>query len=496
MIRHTHFTLFTVTLLLLVALAKPSAATEQAGIADQSSATSLNPMAGNVSNARHEGAEKSHLAALFAERRKAVVAIEFFVQFEIERRSYLAIGVVIDDEGRIVMLDNAVPNWLPADRFKDFKVRPLGADMEGFDGEYLGQDYLTGHHYLRVEEAGRKELQSVRDFGWRTAQVGDALWGIGIMSKHWDYKPYLLSAKLSMTSLLPWNVGFLDAAVARPGALVFDQSGKFVGRAGNPATQDYTIFMMGDRFNVALQSNFESSVMLMAEPFFKFLERVPQEVSGDPRPWIGISGLQPIDRDVAVYLGLEDQGALVVSDVIEASPAQEAGLEGKDIIIELNREPLKKFRPDDVISRYFEHWIMQREIGQPFTMTVIREDDMQELTITPREEPLPLRKAQRQYFERLGLAIREFTLFDGIQRRIMQVSSDGVIAEFVKPNSPVNAADLQIGDWIQKIDDESVATYAEAAALLASIEEDQNCKDLVLLISRNNETKVLRVKLQ
>jgi serine protease Do len=440
--------------------------------------------------------EESELAAMFAERQKAVVAVEFFVQFEIERRAQMAIGVVFDDEGRIVMLENAVPNWLPADRFKDFKIRPLGQDIEGFTGEYLGQDYLTGHHFVQVEPAGRAALRSIRDFGWRTAEIGDALWGIGIMTKHWDYKPYLLGAQLSMTSQLPWEVGFTDRAVAHPGSVVFDAAGKFVGRAGGPSTDDYTFFMSGEQYNVGLQANRESSVLLMAEPFFKYLDRVPTEVSGDPRPWIGVSGLQPIDREVALYLGLENQGALVVSDVIAESPAQTAGLQGKDIIVALKGEPLHKFRPDFVVSRYFEQWLMKQAIGVPFTLTVIRGDEEKQLEITPSDEPLPLRKAQRAYFKRLGVAIREFTLFDGIHRRIMKVASDGVIAEFVKPNSPVNAAGLQTGDWIKKIDDQPIATYAEAEAMLQAIADDAARSDCVLLISRNNETKVLRVKLQ
>lgn len=435
------------------------------------------------------------LMELFKERQKSVVAIEFFVQLEIERQSYLAVGAVFDEEGRIVMLENSVPSWLPPERFKDFKVRPLGEDTEGYKGFYLGQDYLTGYHYLQVEEKARSQFKSITEFGHREGEIGEFLWGIGIMAKSWDYQPYFLSGRLSMVSQLPWEIGFADAALGRPGSVVFDENGQFVGWLGGSATKEYTIFMSGDRFNVALQTNRESTVFLMAEPFFKYVNRVPSNVEGDSRPWIGVSGLQPIDREVAKFLGLEEQGALVVSNVIEDSPAEQGGLEGKDIIVALGGERLKKFKPDFVLPRHFERWVMERNIGEAFSITVIRGEEEKELSITPTVEPLPLRKAQREYFEKLGVAIREFTLFDGISRRIMKTTSEGVISEFVKPNSPVNAADLQSGDWIKEIDGNKIETYEQAAEILAQIEKDTSRKDFVILISRNNETKVLRVKL-
>ena len=86
-------------------------------------------------------------------------------------------------------------------------------------------------------------------------------------------------------------------------------------------------------------------------------------------------------------------------------------------------------------------------------------------------------------------------MWDAIQRRVAQDDATGVIAHFVRPNSPVNTAGLRRGDWIMEIDGRTVLGYDDAVSLLSSIEADKTREDFVLLIDRNNETSVLRVRL-
>lgn len=432
----------------------------------------------------------------FAERVKSVAVVEFFVQLDIERQPQLAIGVVFDDEGRILLLENSVPSWIPPERFKDFKVKSLGENSDGYEAEYLGQDYLTGNHYIQMEEAARSAFTPVTRFGQGHPAVGERVWGIGLMNKNWDYKAYYLEGRLSMEHDLPWAVGFVDSAVAYPGSIAFNAAGEFVGWGLAPSSEEYTFFIGGDRYNGGLQSRRETKLFLMAEPFFKYLDRIPAKKEGDAKPWIGVTGMQPIDREVSKFLGLENQGALVLSDIIEGGPADEAGLKGKDIVVAVNGVRLKKFRPDFVINRHFENKIMLSGIAQEILITVVRGEEEVELTLVPREQPTPLKRAERQYFDKLGVTLREFTLFDAVSRRILKTTFEGVVADFVKPNSPVNAGDLQNGDWIKEIDGQAIISYEQSVQLLESIEADENRDDFVMLISRNNETKVIRVKLK
>jgi serine protease Do len=61
---------------------------------------------------------------------------------------------------------------------------------------------------------------------------------------------------------------------------------------------------------------------------------------------LGVS-LAPLTADVARELGVSsDQGGVVVTNVVEGGPAERAGMRRGDVILEVNRQPVKQ--PDDV----------------------------------------------------------------------------------------------------------------------------------------------------
>ena len=72
----------------------------------------------------------------------------------------------------------------------------------------------------------------------------------------------------------------------------------------------------------------------------------------------------------------------------------------------------------------------------------------------------------------------------------------GIVANYVKPNSPVATAGLRTDDWIQEIDGVEVKTFAAAVAELVAIEADRERGEFVMLAARGTETAVLRVKLK
>jgi serine protease Do len=112
------------------------------------------------------------------------------------------------------------------------------------------------------------------------------------------------------------------------------------------------------------------------------------------------------------------------------------------------------------------------------------------------EEPKLLREAERKYFDRLGFTAREFVYGDAIDRHVKIAETTGVVAHFVKPSSPAGVAGLRPDDWIKEIDGTEVKSFAAATAKLTEVEGDLARSEFVLLVSRNGETAVLRVKLK
>ncbi len=441
------------------------------------------------------GKQNPSFETLFEERVRSVVAIEFYVQREEDRQSRSAYGLVIDGEGRIVTLDGSAPAWLPPERLKDIKAYPLGEESDGYDAEYLGQDFHSGNHYFQMEEEAREHFTPITEFGQATPKAGALLWGIGVQDKDWNFLPYFAMGHLSVVVSLPQDVGFLNYESGAPGSALFDETGAFVGWIQNSYNDTQYLTIGGKTHVVQLRDPGESTSFLTAKAFFEDLGRIPKTPTGDPRPWLGVAGIQTLDRETAKFFELDDQGAIVVSDVIANTGAADAGLESKDIIVALDGETIPKFVPVNIVVQWFTREITSRDVGDELKLTVNRNGENLDLTVTLGETPKRMIEAERQFFESIGLTVREFLLNDALNRRILDYKEEGVITEYVSANKPANSAGLRVNDWVKEIDGEPVENFAEAVELLTKIEEDTTREEAVLLIERNNETQVLRIKL-
>jgi len=409
---------------------------------------------------------------------------------------------VADDKGDITLPPDTIGPRLIASQLKDFRVHIPGEPAESFaKAEYLGQDGLSGWNFIRVEEKARAKLTPVTAFAAASSgepAAGEEVWGIGLRGKDEDFLPYLLTAKVSMVQSLPERTAVALAEVAAPGLPVFNHDGAFLGIAVGGFGSSYVEFSRAQRggMPIMLIDPEESRVFQLASAVTPWLARVPTEVNGRPIPWFGAYGLESMDPDVASFLNLVNQSGCVVSEVLEGSPAETAGLKPRDIIVAVDGKPLPRLKPDRVAVDYFERLIDSRKPGDKFPFTVLRGTERVELTATLGDEPKLAREADRKYFENLGLTVREFVFGDAVVRRIKQADKTGVIAHFVKSNTPVSAAGLGPDDWIQEIDGAPVKTFAEAVAKFTEIDADPMRAEMVLLISRNGETQVLRVKLK
>jgi serine protease Do len=440
------------------------------------------------------------LPALFAERTKSVVAVEFFTESELDRRPSITAALVADAEGTLVLPRAAVNTFLPPSKLKDFRVYLPGRPVSDYaQGEYLGQDPVSGWHFVRVEAKLRPSLVPVTAFTPVAGEpaIAEEFWGIGLRGKDEDFKPYFMMARVSHLQQMPERTVVAQAEVAAPGLPVFARDGGFAGVAVGGFGQSFIQYVRNERGqSVMLVNPEESSVFQIAADVTPWLTRIPANPSGRPIAWLGVYGLQPMDPEVATFLKLDQQSGCVVSEVLEGSPAEAAGVKNRDIILAIDGQPLPRFKPDRVVVGFVDRDISRRKPGEVVTLTVLRGTERLELKSTLVEQPKLLREAERIYFERIGFTAREFVYGDGIMRRVKLGARKGVIAHFVKNNSPAGAAGLQPDDWIQEVDGTEVRTYAEAVAKLAAIEADLARTEFVLLTSRNGETAVLRVKLK
>jgi serine protease Do len=442
------------------------------------------------------------LPALFQERVKSVVAVEFFTETELDRRPTVTSAFVADANGTLVLAPGAIDGRVQPSQLKDFRVYLPGKPASEFaHAIYLGQDSLSGWHFVRVEEKLRSQLTPVTAFSATSPlaepAMADDYWGIGLRRKDEDFLPYFLSGKISNVQSLPERTAIALAEVAAPGLPVFTRDGALAGVALGGFGSTYLEFSRNERGTPVMLMNIEESrVFQLIGDVLPWMKRVPVGINGRPIPWLGAYGLQPMDPEVSAFLKLGNQSGCVVSEVLADSPAQAAGMKDRDIIVAVDGNPVPRFTPDQVSVSYLEREILKRKPGDKFPLTVLRGSDRVELVATLVDQPKLQREADRKYFEKLGVTVREFVYGDGVLRRIKPSDQRGVIANFVKNNSPVGTAGLRADDWILEVDGAEVKTYAEAVTKLAAIETDATRTDFVLLTSRNNATAVLRVKLK
>lgn len=440
------------------------------------------------------------LPALWAERVKSVVAVEYVTESEIDRQPTISMGTVIDGQGSIILPSNAIDPRAATWQLKDFKIY-LPGDATSTPGRYLGQDAFTGWHFVRADEKIRAQLTPITAFadkdGPRRIALADFVWGIGLRTKDEDFMPYIMQSHVALVQALPQRTAIAQQEVAGPGLPVFDRAGAFVGIAASSFGQSFLQFSRQMRAAPVLLVNVEeSSAFMLAEEVLPYLDRLPQSVSGRPLAWLGAYGLEPMDRDVAKFFNLGAQSGVVVSEVLAGSPAEKAGLQDRDIILALDGQPLPQLKPDRIVVAYIEREIDRRRPGDTLALGVLRGSERRELRAVLVEEPKLMREAERKYFDRLGFTAREFVYGDAIERRAKTGETSGVVVHFVKPSSPAAIANLREDDWVREIDGVEVKTFADAIARLAEIEKDAARADFVMLVSRGGETAVLRVKLK
>jgi serine protease Do len=95
------------------------------------------------------------------------------------------------------------------------------------------------------------------------------------------------------------------------------------------------------------------------------------------RPWLGVY-MQPVTKELADYFGLKKAEGALISAVQEDSPAEKAGLQRGDIILEFNKKAITE--PQDV-----QELVKGTKIGEQAVMLIYRQDKTLYVTVKIEE---------------------------------------------------------------------------------------------------------------
>ncbi len=172
-----------------------------------------------------------------------------------------------------------------------------------------------------------------------------------------------------------------------------------------------------------------------------------------------------------VYLGVAGEntsGGAKLTQITPDGPAAKAGLKVGDILKTVDKKPIAKY--EELVEQIRTH-----KVGEKLTLSIVRDKKTLDIEVTLGRRP-----------EQPGRGGGQFLPVDFRGEDV----SNGVRVERVLPRGMSEAAGLQVGDIIQKIDKTEVKTFQQVIGLFRA----HNAGDKVVVkLLRGKESKELTV---
>lgn len=206
------------------------------------------------------------------------------------------------------------------------------------------------------------------------------------------------------------------------------------------------------------------------------------------RGWLGVQ-IQDVTRQLAESFGMDRPHGALVSKVIADGPADKAGIQIGDIIVEFNGQIIET-------SGELPPRVGITPVDEKSKVKIIRQGERQEIAVKigllPAQPGLASNTgpaaAPETNVNRLGIMVADLS---DDQRQQVQVEKNGVLVQKVNKGIAMDAG-IQPGDVILRIQNTSVRNAAEFNALVGKLPAD---KSIAVLVQRNGSPVFLAFKL-
>jgi serine protease Do len=160
------------------------------------------------------------------------------------------------------------------------------------------------------------------------------------------------------------------------------------------------------------------------------------------RGWIGVS-IQEITPDLAKSCGIKEKKGALVSQVFKDGPADKAGIQQGDVIMEFDRRII-------VESKDLPRIVAAIPVGKSVTVKLLRNGNVitKDLKVGEMEEK-PVETAKAPSGKRLGIGIQDIT--PEIARALSLSDTSGVVVTQVELGSAAANAGIRQGDIIREV---------------------------------------------
>ena len=216
--------------------------------------------------------------------------------------------------------------------------------------------------------------------------------------------------------------------------------------------------------------------------------RIPEE---DPvrRGWLGIE-MQALSPELAAHLKLPVEEGIILGYVYRDSPAEKAGLEVGDIVVDLDGEPIRVQAEDEIGT--FAEAVLRAGVGARLELGYLRKGERGETAVTLEPAPRSVREAETLEVDELDLTVRELT-YDFRATRFLEPEQDGVVV--VKPPISVSGNPNRIvpGDLLVRLGEDSIRDLASLSEAMDRL-RGQRPDAVLVFVERGRESFFFAMK--
>jgi serine protease Do len=208
------------------------------------------------------------------------------------------------------------------------------------------------------------------------------------------------------------------------------------------------------------------------------------------RGWLGVS-IQEFTPELSSQFGLGDVKGVLVSDVMDDSPAKKAGIERADVIVEFDGKPMDS-------PTHLRNAVAQTSVGKKVPVKVIRDKKPRTIDVVISEQPKSIAQAGGEESGESAaptgllsdLDVREVTE-ELAGRYGLKTGERGVVVVRIKPGSQAEEAGVREGDVIVEINRRNVTSLKSYERLASDLPKDQ---PVLLLIKRQGRTHYVTLR--
>ncbi len=355
----------------------------------------------------------------------------------------LGSGFIIDKEGFVVTNNHVIQD---ADQIK---VK-LGGDTE-YDAEVVGRDANTDLALLKIKTGKALPFLNLGD----SDELKIGQWVVAIGSPFGLERTVtagIVSAKGRVIGSGPYDNFIQTDASINPG----NSGGPLINMQGEVVGINTAIIAAGQGIGFAIPIN-------LAEKIIAQLKSEGEVTRG----WLGVA-IQDLTSEMAEYYGLKNRKGVLVADVFKGDPADEAGIQAKDIILSVNDNKIET-------SRQLTSMIADLKVGEAAKVEVFRNGKLKIFNIKlakRNDQKLASRSTQQEpEEEKFGIQIAEVT--PEITQRFGIGDTTGVIVIKVESDSKGAEAGVQMGDIIKEINHRIIETGKDYTEAMDKIKDDE-----------------------